>query len=292
MKTTVKLISYFLLLFLSISCNENEGEELLDEKDNITKQKIDDKAIPTRRYIAQTGDFKGKRKLRGSIIRRGKIRKKELPEKWRVITRIPNTEENSDIAIIEMTISTGYESLIIKLKPVKENAKFLKFKSERIRVSDEFVGKKLKLVSVDQNEKGEQIGKAYIEHVEVFNETVGELITPLQPKLKINKDGETFTMSIALKGDPKLKYLKLEMKEIMISSKVIPDDGGSETEEAEVLLRYLGENKDGSFMYGNSTVKFIESDNVIDMEYMTTLSVIDAGGEELDYAEFRITGIE
>ncbi|CAL2065133.1 hypothetical protein [Tenacibaculum sp. 190524A05c] len=276
MKTTIKFISYFLLLFVCIGCNEDKNEELITDKED---DKID---------IQQSSRaFRPKRTLK----RRLKI-KRILQESWRITTRIPNIEENSDIAIIEMTISSGEKSMLVELHPVKENAKFIKFKSELIKVSKDFIGTELMLVSIDKNEKGEQIGEPFIETTKVPFVPFNEAVSINQPKLSLNKDGETFTMSVALKGDPKLKYLKLEMKEIMISSKVVPDDGGSETVEDAITLQYVGQNEEGLFIFENQYVEFIESDNVVDMEYLSSITISDTGGEELDYAEFRITGLE
>ncbi len=289
MKTTLKLIPFFLFTFIFIGCSENEMEENLEEE------------TPTEDIV------KGKNLESRDRITRGRIRrirlkkmiiKQRLDMEFQITTTLTNNEATAEVASIDMKISTtdskNQNSIFITQVQEKaiNNAKRKKYTSKSFDLPYTFLGKTVTVTSIDRDIKGNQIGKPHVETIKVPERTITNPFAINEPSLTLNKDGETFTMQVSLKGDPKYPYLKLEMKEIMISSKIIPDDGGSESEEAEILLRYLGENKDGSFMYGNSTVKFIESDNVIDMEYMTTLSVIDAGGEELDYAEFRITGLE
>ena len=72
---------------------------------------------------------------------------------------------------------------------------------------------------------------------------------------------------------------------------LFPIDGGSEPDEFEQVDFGFLEIERG-LVYKKKDVTFIEADNVIDMEYLAVVTVTDAGGEELDYAEFRITGQE
>lgn len=288
MKTTIKLLSYILLLVVSVACSENEAEENLENEIPIDDVIIDKKLQSSERIA------------RGRI-RRIRLRKMRVNQRldlgYQIITDIPNNENTAEVASIDMKISNGdtkNATTIFVQQTSKNNqkGKVRKYISEEFDLPFSFLGKTVTVTSIDRDIKGNQIGKPYTEKIEVNGTPVNELVSITQPELKLNKDGENFTMKVALKGDPKYPYLKLEMKEIMISSKVIPDDGGSETEEAEIRLTYQGQNEDGLFMFENKDVRFIESDNVVDMEYLitTTLSKID--GEELDYAEFRITGLE
>jgi hypothetical protein len=288
MKTTIKLLSYILLLVVSVACSENEAEENLENEIPIDDVIIDKKLQSSERIA------------RGRI-RRIRLRKMRVNQRldlgYQIITDIPNNENTAEVASIDMKISNGdtKNATTIFLKQTSKNnqkGKVRKYISEEFDLPFLFLGKTVTVTSIDRDIKGNQIGKPYTEKIEVNGTPVNELVSITQPELKLNKDGENFTMKVALKEDPKYPYLKLEMKEIMISSKVIPDDGGSETEETEIRLTYQGQNEDGLFMFENKDVRFIESDNVVDMEYLitTTLSKIDS--EELDYAEFRITGLE
>ncbi|WP_299683376.1 hypothetical protein [uncultured Tenacibaculum sp.] len=294
MKTIIKLISFFLLLNMFMSCNENEVEELINENEEIQKKSV--KEDLTQKYISETDNLKEQPKLRISRLRKMRINQR-LDMSYQIITNIHTNEMNSNIATIAMKISRDEDkssTVIIELYPKKQHKRGIikKFESKVFSLPAEFLGKKLTLTSIDKNKEGKQIGSTYIETITVSGTPINELISISKPELRINKDGETFTMKVALKGNPKYPYLKLEMKDVIISSKVTPNDGGSETVEDLIMLTYQGQDKDGLFIFESSTVNFTESDNVIDMEFLATVNVTDAGGEELDYAEFRITGLE
>ncbi|CAL2075908.1 hypothetical protein [Tenacibaculum sp. 190524A05c] len=287
MKTIIKFISYFLLLFVCIGCNEDKNEELINDQEETIEKKLSTRSSTKIKYSAETGDFKGKRRLSIKRNRKGN---------WKVITSISNNEINSTVAFIETTISIEGKddgnTISLIQTPRKKNKKFIKFKSKKVNSLNEFIGKKLKIVSVDKNEKGERIGVPVVQIIETKEDTNGNKITIEQPELRLNKDGETFTMTVALKTDPKDHFFTIELKDARISSLLIPDDGGSETVEDAISLQYMGQNEEGLFIFENQYIEFIESDNVVDMEYLSSITISDTGGEELDYAEFRITGLE
>jgi hypothetical protein len=131
------------------------------------------------------------------------------------------------------------------------------------------------------NENGETLDHAEF-RIEGFEDT-----TPIKintPSLKVNEDGETFTFKVAATGN---------MAQAIESVKIVltPDDGGSDADPKEFSLEFVRESINKR-VFNARKVQFIDPRNVIDMEYKAVVTLYDTNGEELDYAEFRIVGLE
>ena len=102
--------------------------------------------------------------------------------------------------------------------------------------------------------------------------------------LRINDDGETFTFRTVVKGTDKATVTNIEVL-------LTPDDGGAEADPDQFNLSLTNETATKR-VFKNLGVTFGDFDNVVDMEYIAAITLFDSNGEEIDYAEFRITGLE
>ena len=98
--------------------------------------------------------------------------------------------------------------------------------------------------------------------------------------LRINSFTYTQDEKTILNKKPSQKdwILIYDEADVIFGKRVIEETNSLEIDKATVIYR-------------NNKVEFIETDNVVDMEYIATVQLY-SGDEELDYAEFIITGQE
>lgn len=100
---------------------------------------------------------------------------------------------------------------------------------------------------------------------------VDPAVSIIKPKLKINEDGETFSLKVSLSGEN-----KHEVGYLLVT--ITPEDGGSETESQEILLELSGENENRS-IFLNEGIQFIEAGNVIDKSFSITTTAFYQNGD-------------
>ncbi len=226
-----------------------------------------------------------------AFIRRGKIKKKStVGYKVRVIASNDDNDSSEDIPAIAQAEYTILPSGDVFPSPSNfplENKGLTDAGDVRFVFKDlnfeggEPDGISFTTITQFRDENGADIGAPVTDYITVQD---NDGLSMKAPKLSMKNDGETFKLRLVLKGDNIGQVEKVQVS-------LTPDDGGSESDPATFELTLTGETET-SRIYKNNSITFIESDNVVDMEYIAAVSVSDAGGEELDYAEFRITGLE
>lgn len=224
-----------------------------------------------------------------AFIRRGKIKKKQSFGYRTVVVVENNSGANSEneVASIEVTLSEQNGIIpnpaTIILLPKSTNANgYTRFVHNRLNFEGEDpIGQSLDALVVQKNAQGE-----IIEEPEVFYMTVqdNDMINMTTPNLKMNNDGETFTFKMAATGS-----LSGEVANVNVT--LTPDDGGSDADPEQFDLELIRETENRR-VFKARNVSFVDPGNVIDMQYLAAVAFYDGNGEELDYAEFRITGLE
>jgi len=110
-----------------------------------------------------------------------------------------------------------------------------------------------------------------------------------KPVLTQNKDGKTFSLNIPLLK----KGLGKDFKKLKINATIKAINDGSDAEKfIDGESFNFQEVTKGKVIYENNNIIFMKPNNVIGKQYAVQITVADANGEELDYAEFRIVGLE
>lgn len=131
-----------------------------------------------------------------------------------------------------------------------------------------------------KNSAGEDVAEPETMYITVADTNDGLNIK--QPFLKINEDEETFSFLSIIAGE-----LNQEVAAVDIS--LFSEDGGSDTETFSLELFKEKPNKK---VFLNQELLFSDATNVVDMLYLAEITLLDSNGDELDYAEFRIVGLE
>ena len=201
----------------------------------------------------------------------------------------------ADVAIIELSLSGTSTDQPVQSTVILDYAGdtedgFKKFTNNQIEYTEDIVGQIVTTTAVFKDDAGNEIGQPVVSNLTVK----GAELAIKKSTLKINSDGEKFTGKVVLDRESLLEQDQLDLvlaPGATVTMSIIPDDGGSEADPETFELELTNETLT-KLIFKNSGVTFIEPDNVVDMEYIAVVTVSDSGGEELDYAEFRITGQE
>ena len=230
-----------------------------------------------------------------AFIRRGKL--KQRPDgTYSVIKFVPTQDQlMMDISSLVVTVGGTANSqpvqnqLVLGFVGETEDG-YAKFKSNDLQFTEDVVGQIVDIQTQFLNSSGDVVGQTIFDSFTVK----GPELAIKKSTLKINSDGETFTGKVVLDRESLLEQDQLDLvlaPGATVTMSIIPDDGGSEADPETFELELTNETST-KLIFKNSGVTFIEPDNVVDMEYIAVVTVSDSGGEELDYAEFRITGQE
>lgn len=314
MKIITKLPVLLLLAFMALtSCEYAALEDV-----NPTTATVDENTALSNARLATRADFKGR-------IRRIRIKERNNGSNYRVVAHVENNVEDVVNQVVETSLevltdvdatlefrTTGKDTeptqtVILKLIGKTEDGKYLKYANTDVKFEKNPAGRIIKVKAALMTEKGELLE----EPISTFVTAEGKnTILNRTPKLKMNRKGDSFKISTRT-SRRRIKKQMLstlqtytgktiddisddEVREYMaslkIQARIIPNNGGSETEEHTILIGFLEIER--GFTLRNTGVTFVETDNVVDMEYTVAFRISDSGGEELDYAEFRITGQE
>ena len=220
-------------------------------------------------------------------IRTGRTRlKKRRNGLYKTVVIVENDPTN-EVATVEFTLlpQSGVvpvqSTVVLVPKKIKPNGN-VKFVNTEFELTGQYpVGMDLIGTVVQKNIAGDTIGSPELNSVKVKANAQLNLNTPV---LLLNDDQETFNFRVAVSGK---KAFKVANVNVMLT----PNDGGSDADPEEFEL-VLTQEQVQSRTFMAEIVEFIESGNVVDMEYIAAVTFFDTNGEELDYAEFRITGLE
>lgn len=200
---------------------------------------------------------------------------------------IVENDPTNEVATVEFTllpqngVVPNQSTIVLEPKKIKPNGN-IKFVNTELELTGQYpVGMDLIGTVVQKNSAGDTIGSPELNSVKVKDNAKLSLSTPI---LQINGDGETFSLNVIASG-------KKAYKVTTVSVVLTPDDGGSDADPEEFEL-YLTEEQAQSKTFMADMIQFIDPGNVVDMEYIAAVTFFDTNGEELDYAEFRITGLE
>ena len=205
---------------------------------------------------------------------------------YKTVVVVEDDPEN-EVATVEVLMppQNGMEAnpstMTLELRNTNDNGN-KRFVFNQLNIDGEDpVGQSLQLTVTQKDAAGENVGEPETIYVTAQD---NDMINMTTPTLKINEDGETFTFKIAATGtlSPEVANVNVHLTQ---------DDGGSDADPEEFDLELIRETENKR-VFKAQEIEFVESGNVIDMEYIAVFTFFDTNGEELDYAEFRIVGLE
>jgi hypothetical protein len=186
---------------------------------------------------------------------------------------IDNNEDN-DVAEAAITIDDLQGNrTFFNVAPKKNNTIKTDFSFEK-----ETISKQMNVTIILKDFYGDEIS-TFKEEVSVTSGIIGD------PVLTQNDDKKTFSLTIPLNR----KQLGKDYKDLRIYVELKATNSKNYYEGTNFRFKEITK---GLVIYENNSITFLKPNNVIGKQYAVQITVADANGEELDYAEFRIVGLE
>ena len=310
MKTLAKF-----LIFASIaitSCNENEIDYLTLKDENL-KSLDDAKEASSAIKGVEAVIRRGKLKQRSNGLYRmvmfvpSDLANQVVETSLEVLTDVDATLESSSVSEDPKQVFEP-QTFILERKGRTKDGAFVRYVNNQIKFKADPSGRIFRTKAILRGEKGEPIGEVMTSYVTAIGLNS---ILDRNPKLKTNvrrlrSNPSTRTAARRIKkqmistlqtyagvseNDISDEEVAAYASELQLTMSLKPVDWGSSTEEETFPLGFA-EIRRGLVRFNNSSINFVEPDNVKGRAYIATISIKSTDGEELDYAEFRITGQE
>lgn len=223
----------------------------------------------------------------GIVAQPSTIKRNNNGNGFKVRTKVKGTDKDQ-VHSVNLIFEEPFEGpapleLEVEATLVSSNLTTNSYRSQSINFEnpEEAIGYEYTVVLNYLDESGNPVGEQ-IEQVVTIDGN--DLLNIKTPSLKRNEDQETFTFKMVTTGT-------LASGVANVSVHLTPDDGGSDADPEEFDLELVNELPNKR-VFKASQIEFIDAGNVVDMEYIAAVTLSDNNGDELDYAEFRITGLE
>lgn len=142
-----------------------------------------------------------------------------------------------------------------------------------------------KVTATPINKDGKEIGEAQVLYIKIQKKIKLYSNIIKKPTLSLNKDKKTYSITVPLKR----KKLSNDFKNLKVNVTLKATNGDNNGKGNSFGFLEITR---GLVVYTDNNVNFSNSSSVIGKKFIAQVSLTNQKGEEMDYAEFRIVGLE